>query len=57
MFTSLFWKPDQDGLAGAVQARTHADWLPELLAANPPAKPILRKEIPGRAGWVSCEAE
>lgn len=38
-----------------VVARTHADWLPELKAANPPAKAILRKEIPGRAGWVSFE--
>lgn len=38
-----------------VQARTHADWLPEWKAANPPAKPIVRREIPGRAGWVSWE--
>lgn len=38
-----------------VQARTHADWLPEWKAANPPAKPITRREIPGRAGWVSWE--
>jgi len=38
-----------------VQARTHADWLPELLAANPRAKEIARREIPGRAGWVSWE--
>ncbi len=45
-----------DGLAArGVRARTHADWLPELLAAAPPAKPVLRREIPGRAGWVSCE--
>jgi hypothetical protein len=36
-----------------VTARTHADWLPELLAAKPPAKAITRREIPGRAGWVS----
>lgn len=38
-----------------VQARTHADWLPELRAAHPPAKEVARKEIPGRAGWVSWE--
>lgn len=38
-----------------VQARTHADWLPEWKAANPPAKIITRREIPGRAGWVSWE--
>jgi len=36
-----------------VQVRTHADWLPELLAQGPPAVPITRREIPGRAGWVS----
>ena len=39
-----------------VQARTHADWLPEWKEANPPAKPITRREIPGRAGWVSWES-
>jgi len=39
-----------------VQARTHADWLPELLAAKPQAKAIIRREIPGRAGWVSFES-
>lgn len=38
-----------------VAARTHADWLPELKAANPPAKPVARRETPGRAGWVSWE--
>lgn len=38
-----------------VVARTHADWVPELKAANPPAKPMGRREIPGRAGWVSWE--
>ena len=38
-----------------VVARTHADWLPELLARNPPAKEVTRREIPGRAGWVSWE--
>ena len=35
--------------------RTHADWVPELKAANPPAKAITRVDIPGRAGWVSME--
>jgi peptidoglycan/xylan/chitin deacetylase (PgdA/CDA1 family) len=38
-----------------VETRTHADWLPELKAAKPPAKAIVRREIPGRAGWVSFE--
>ncbi|HJW08912.1 MAG TPA: polysaccharide deacetylase family protein [Holophagaceae bacterium] len=42
--------------ARGVVARTHADWLPELLAAQPPAKPVTRKETPGRAGWVSWES-
>jgi peptidoglycan/xylan/chitin deacetylase (PgdA/CDA1 family) len=41
--------------ARGVEARTHADWLPEWKAANPPAKAITRREIPGRAGWVSWE--
>ena len=41
--------------ARAVRVRTHADWLPELRAAHPPAKTVVRREIPGRAGWVSCE--
>jgi len=36
-----------------VRARTHADWVPELKAAQPPARAITRSEIPGRAGWVS----
>ena len=36
-----------------VQARTHADWVPEFKAAHPPARIITRREIPGRAGWVS----
>jgi peptidoglycan/xylan/chitin deacetylase (PgdA/CDA1 family) len=36
-----------------VRARTHADWVPEFKAANPPALAIGRREIPGRAGWVS----
>ncbi len=38
-----------------VVARTHAEWVPELKAANPPAKAMGRQEIPGRAGWVSWE--
>jgi len=36
-----------------VRARTHRDWVPELKAAGPPARAIGRREIPGRAGWVS----
>ena len=36
-----------------VRARTHQDWLPELKAAGPPARAVGRREIPGRAGWVS----
>ena len=36
-----------------VRARTHADWVSELRAGNPPARAIGRREIPGRAGWVS----
>lgn len=40
-----------------VETRTHADWLPELLAANPPARRMARREIPGRAGWVSVGGE
>lgn len=32
---------------------THAQWLPELLTQNPPARCMTRREIPGRAGWVS----
>jgi peptidoglycan/xylan/chitin deacetylase (PgdA/CDA1 family) len=43
-----------DGLkARNVNAMTHAQWLPELQKANPPAREITRREIPGRAGWVS----
>jgi peptidoglycan/xylan/chitin deacetylase (PgdA/CDA1 family) len=38
-----------------VQVRTHQEWLPALLEAKPPAKTLARTEIPGRAGWVSCE--
>lgn len=36
-----------------VRVRTHADWLPELKAANPPAHAMGRTELPGRPGWVS----
>jgi peptidoglycan/xylan/chitin deacetylase (PgdA/CDA1 family) len=36
-----------------VRIRTHADWVPEWKAAAPPARTIGRREIPGRAGWVS----
>lgn len=32
---------------------THAQWRPELLQQNLPAREITRREIPGRAGWVS----
>lgn len=39
-----------------IRARTHAEWVPELKAANPPAKEMLRVDIPGRAGWVSMES-
>lgn len=39
-----------------VRARTHADWVPELKAAHPPAKEMTRREVPGRAGWLSFEA-
>jgi len=36
-----------------VRTRTHADWVPELRAAGPGARVLQRREIPGRAGWVS----
>ncbi|MBL0210654.1 MAG: 4-deoxy-4-formamido-L-arabinose-phosphoundecaprenol deformylase [Holophagaceae bacterium] len=39
-----------------VRARTHADWLPELKAAHPPAKEMTRRDVPGRAGWLSFES-
>ncbi len=39
-----------------VRARTHTDWLPELKAANPPAKEMTRHAVPGRAGWLSFES-
>jgi peptidoglycan/xylan/chitin deacetylase (PgdA/CDA1 family) len=37
-----------------IRIRTHADWVPEMKAANPPSRIIARREIEGRAGWVSC---
>lgn len=39
--------------AEGIQVRTHRDWLPELKAQNPAARPVSRRDIPGRAGWVS----
>ena len=36
-----------------VRARTHADWVPELKAGDLRTLAITRREIPGRAGWVS----
>ena len=36
-----------------VRVRTHADWVPEFKAGQLPARVITRREIPGRAGWVS----
>ena len=39
--------------AREVNALTHAQWLPDLNKENPPAREITRREIPGRAGWVS----
>lgn len=36
-----------------VLTRTHADWVPELKAAQPPACAITRRDIPGRPGWVA----
>ncbi len=36
-----------------VRTRTHADWVPEFKAADPPRRAVTRREIPGRAGWVS----
>jgi len=36
-----------------VRALSHAQWLPELKKGNPPTRAITRREIPGRAGWVS----
>jgi peptidoglycan/xylan/chitin deacetylase (PgdA/CDA1 family) len=36
-----------------VRILTHAQWLPELLQQDLPAREITRREIPGRPGWVS----
>jgi peptidoglycan/xylan/chitin deacetylase (PgdA/CDA1 family) len=36
-----------------IRVLTHAQWLPELHRGNPPARELSRREIPGRAGWVS----
>ena len=36
-----------------ILVRTVADWVPELKAAAPPGRPMGRREIDGRAGWVS----
>ncbi len=36
-----------------VRTLTHAEWLPELRKGNLPAREITRREIVGRAGWVS----
>jgi len=36
-----------------IRILTHADWLPELRKTNLPAREITRREIVGRAGWVS----
>jgi peptidoglycan/xylan/chitin deacetylase (PgdA/CDA1 family) len=38
---------------GQVRVRTLSDWVPELRAAGPPTKAMTRREIEGRAGWVS----
>lgn len=46
-----------DFLAGLaahqVRVLTHAQWLPLLKKPNLPTREITRREIPGRAGWVS----
>nr|WP_320131924.1 polysaccharide deacetylase family protein [uncultured Holophaga sp.] len=36
-----------------IRVQTVADRLPGLLSWGPPSAPITRREIPGRAGWVS----
>jgi len=36
-----------------IRVRTLSDWVPELKAAAPPSKAITRRDIEGRAGWVS----
>jgi peptidoglycan/xylan/chitin deacetylase (PgdA/CDA1 family) len=43
-----------DGLKDAeARIRTIAEWVPDLKADSPPAKALTRREIDGRAGWVS----
>ena len=39
--------------AREVRILTHAQWLPTLKTPNLPTRAITRREIPGRAGWVS----
>lgn len=39
--------------AREVRVLTHAEWLPDLRKADLPAREITRREIVGRAGWVS----
>ena len=39
--------------ARGVQTLTHAQWLPELRKGNLSTREISRREIQGRAGWVS----
>lgn len=39
--------------ARETRVMTHTQWLPELRNGNLPAREITRREIPGRAGWVS----
>jgi len=36
-----------------IRVRTLSDWVPELKAVAPPSKAITRRDIEGRAGWVS----
>ncbi|MDR1841811.1 MAG: 4-deoxy-4-formamido-L-arabinose-phosphoundecaprenol deformylase [Holophagales bacterium] len=43
----------QSLIENKIRVRTLADWAPELVAANPPSRIITRREIEGRAGWVS----
>ncbi|MCL1908421.1 MAG: polysaccharide deacetylase family protein [Holophagaceae bacterium] len=36
-----------------IQIRTLADWVPALKAGLPPTREVSRRQIEGRAGWVS----
>jgi hypothetical protein len=36
-----------------VQIKTNAELVPGLKAAGPPARAMTRRELDGRAGWVS----